>query len=1081
MMRTRRWSRLACFCFWLGCVLPCAGFTLQLVDGDGYPLSPFGPTVLEGAAVTLVAKVSDEGEATFAWYKNGALIPGASTNRFTIPAMTAADVAAYWATARRGDVVVSAYPTRVNLQLGTVPVIIDHPVSLIHVPGSDGYLHVYARAKGAVSYHWRRNGQLISAPNEQYLALDRLPASSIAGTYTVTVRTSAGEVTSEPAVVELAADRAPSLYSPQESLTLFLGEVLDLRVFSAGSPQPQLQWMKNGVAIAGATGYSYRVNPVTAAAAGAYTVVASNRAGSITSPVVNVGVVTGPPIIQHHPRSHTAIEGNVSLQVVALGAGPLTYQWLKDGQPIAGANSSYLDVSEAGTYAARVSATHGTTTSENAVVTLRSGAVRPLILNFSGSAAWVAPSRPLFFVQPSGLGKVSWFRDGVALPGVTTDHVDAGEPGIYVAEVSEGTRTERTAPIHSRWYYDEGPPILRAHPRSVTTGAGNPVYLYASAMGSRPLSYQWHYKGQAIPGATTDRWTIASVSASTAGDYRVTVSNALGQVTSDVATVAIASAPANQPPLILRHPRSNSDDYPRWVSLEIVVEDFGAGGSIRWLRNGSPVAGANSIFYSFYADQPSVEYVAEVTTASGSVRSRPAVVRVLPPRPPDDPPFVAKTYFDHAGYVGQNLSVWSSATGSGPITYRWYHNGQLVPGATGTELKLNPLKATSAGWYVQVATSPYGVVVSDPVFVRVIETPRVAAVTERGEGPVYVGDHVQLQPVWGELKGSDLSWRKGDRTVAPNADGSISLSNAQLQDAGRYELWYRNSDGAWRQIVFDLVVLDPAAARPDRIINLSTRLRVPASSPIIMGFVIGGTGAKPLLIRAVGPTLRLHKVPDFLPNPRLRLYQDRNEINGNDDWPSHQQELLTSVAVQIGAFPMEDNSVDAGLWCELQPGAYTVHVSASNQQGGIALVELYDLQPGERASSRLINVSTRGQVGRDADILIVGFVVVGDQPKQVLIRGVGPTLARYEVTGTLADPRLQLFRGEDQLHASDDWWEEDREARASAAAAVGAFPLDANSKDAALLVWLEPGAYTAHLSGANGGVGEGMVEVYEIP
>jgi uncharacterized protein (DUF1800 family) len=134
------------------------------------------------------------------------------------------------------------------------------------------------------------------------------------------------------------------------------------------------------------------------------------------------------------------------------------------------------------------------------------------------------------------------------------------------------------------------------------------------------------------------------------------------------------------------------------------------------------------------------------------------------------------------------------------------------------------------------------------------------------------------------------------------------------------------------------------------------------------------------------------------------------------------------------------------------------------------------LTPAFAQSARLANISTRGQVGVGADNLFGGFVVAGG-PKTVLVRAIGPGLAAFGVAGTLADPQLQVFSGQAKVAENDDWLAAD----SASFAQVGAFPLPAGSKDAVVVATLQPGAYTAQISGlgaANTGVA--ILEVYDL-
>jgi hypothetical protein len=158
-------------------------------------------------------------------------------------------------------------------------------------------------------------------------------------------------------------------------------------------------------------------------------------------------------------------------------------------------------------------------------------------------------------------------------------------------------------------------------------------------------------------------------------------------------------------------------------------------------------------------------------------------------------------------------------------------------------------------------------------------------------------------------------------------------------------------------------------------------------------------------------------------------------------------------------------------------GSYTVQISGVTGTG-IALAELYDTAPA--IGARLANVSARAQVGTGGGILIAGFAISGNVPKQVLIRGVGPALAGFGVAGTLTDPRLDLYRGTTVVQSNDNWG--GGTALTAAFSRTGAFALsNAASRDAALLVTLAPGSYTAQVSGVNSTTGVALVEVYEVP
>ena len=154
-------------------------------------------------------------------------------------------------------------------------------------------------------------------------------------------------------------------------------------------------------------------------------------------------------------------------------------------------------------------------------------------------------------------------------------------------------------------------------------------------------------------------------------------------------------------------------------------------------------------------------------------------------------------------------------------------------------------------------------------------------------------------------------------------------------------------------------------------------------------------------------------------------------------------------------------------------GSYTVTVTtgAGSVTSLPAVVSL---------ANRLGNISGRFQVGTGANIGIVGFVVSSytGASKQILIRGVGPSLSQFGLSGVLAQPVLSVFDSTGRLVASSSGWNGAPDITAAGVTA-GAFPLAFGSTDAALVLNLAPGAYTAQIAGAGSSAGVALAEVYE--
>ena len=278
-------------------------------------------------------------------------------------------------------------------------------------------------------------------------------------------------------------------------------------------------------------------------------------------------------------------------------------------------------------------------------------------------------------------------------------------------------------------------------------------------------------------------------------------------------------------------------------------------------------------------------------------------------------------------------------------------------------------------------------------------------------------------------------------------------------------------------------------AENSRLINLSILTNISAADPdFTMGTVLGGTGTsgnKPLLVRAVGPSLGALGVPDTLDDPKLEMFAGPATFATNDNWGGGT--ALSNAFVQVGAFAYTaGNSRDAALFnAATPPRDYTVRVSSGVAgASGAVIAELYDATAASAftaTTARLINVSVRKHLDAGAT-LTAGFVIGpsgGTVARTVLVRAIGPGLGVFGVPGTMPDPKLELFSGANVIAASDNWGGD--ASLTAAGKAVGAFAIaDLQSKDAMILVTLAPGNYTAQVTGSGSG-GVALVEVYEVP
>lgn len=268
--------------------------------------------------------------------------------------------------------------------------------------------------------------------------------------------------------------------------------------------------------------------------------------------------------------------------------------------------------------------------------------------------------------------------------------------------------------------------------------------------------------------------------------------------------------------------------------------------------------------------------------------------------------------------------------------------------------------------------------------------------------------------------------------------------------------------------------------------NLSVRARAGSGAQTLIVGYITANGSTSVLARGAGPALGGFGVPDPLADPSLTLFQGPIALAQNQDWSAGTDAgALASTAARVGAFAFAPGSRDAALLASAPTGAYTLQVASSDGGSGVALAELYltSAPPTSQQSPRIINFSVRTQVGTGADALIAGFTVAGPNTRKLLIRAIGPSLAPFGVTGTLADPQLTLFRGNLPIGENDQWgsYETPYGGIYEATRVAGAFALPPTSKDAALIANLPPGGYTVRVTGVGDTTGVALLEVYELP
>jgi phosphoesterase family protein len=265
----------------------------------------------------------------------------------------------------------------------------------------------------------------------------------------------------------------------------------------------------------------------------------------------------------------------------------------------------------------------------------------------------------------------------------------------------------------------------------------------------------------------------------------------------------------------------------------------------------------------------------------------------------------------------------------------------------------------------------------------------------------------------------------------------------------------------------------PTPAPNTLLLNDSTRLRTGSGDSVMIGgFIVGGSVKKKVIVRGIGPSIKINgtPVPGTLQDPVIELHKsDGTILSANDNWKDMQQAEIQAS----GLAPTDDR--ESAISISLDPGNYTVVLSGKDGASGIGLVEAYDVEQGSTA--RLLNISTRGQVQTGNNVMIGGVILGGSDYARVIFRGLGPSIAvnGVPVPGTLADPTLELHDGNGAPLAFNDNWKDSQQAEIQQS---GLAPTD--DRESAIIGSFAPGQYTVILRGKNDTTGLGLVEAYKL-
>lgn len=466
---------------------------------------------------------------------------------------------------------ISGTATLTVVQLAQLPSFTTQPRSMLIQPGQTASFTTQVSGTPAPTLQWQRRD---SATGSDWA---NVGANGTAANYTtppialadngtqfrLLATNSAGSVASDIATVSVNTSVvAPAITSQPMSISVVRGSEAVFAVNVSGTEALSYQWFKAGVAINGANAPQLKIANSSDGDAAAYTVTASNTAGTVTSTQASLSVTAAAPTvvapsIQTQPAAVAVTEGNVATFAVgAAGSGPMTFQWRRNGSNIAGATAAAYTIAavttaDAGNYSVVVGNSAGSATSQAATLAVAPGAstpvlVAPVIVTPPPGLVITAGMSGYLGVTAQGSGPLAyrWFHNGAEVSGQTgatyeIKTASTQDVGSYRVEVSNAAGAVMSGLSQVVLL---GAPAVTTQPAAAAVTEGQGATFSVAASGD-VLRYQWLRNGGAIAGADAASYTTPALALGDGGAvYSVIVYNGAGLVFSNGAVLTVAPA-----------------------------------------------------------------------------------------------------------------------------------------------------------------------------------------------------------------------------------------------------------------------------------------------------------------------------------------------------------------------------------------------------------------------------------------------------------------------------------------------------------------------------------------------------------
>ncbi len=1040
---------------------------------------PTSQTVVTGATASLSVVASGTTALSYQWRKAGANIAGnasATTATLTLANAQAADVASYdvVVTNASGSIVSNAVTLTVT---AASPIITNSPLTAAGTVGTP-FSFTIAASGSPTSYTATplpaglavnaTTGAITGTPTTAGTTAVLLGATNASGTGNATLT-----------VTVAAAGVAPIVTNSPLTAAGTVGTPFSFAITASGSPTSYTATpLPAGLVLNGTTGVI--TGTPTTVGTTAVLLGATNATGTGNATLtITVAAAGTAPIITNSPLTAAGTVGTPFSFTITASGSPTSYTAtpLPAGLVLNVTTGAITGTpTTVGTTAVLLGATNATGTGNATLtITVAAAGTAPIITNSPLTAAGTVGTPFSFVITASGSPTAytaSPLPAGLtivaATGAITGTPTTVGTTAVLLGATNASGTGNATLTITVA--AAGVAPVITNNPLTAAGTVGTPFSFVITASGV-PTSYA----ASPLPaGLTLVAATGAITGRPTATGTTVVLLGATNAAGTGNATLTITVAAAGVAPSITNNPLTAAATVGTPFSFTITA----TGSPTSFTASGLPLGLSLNSVTGVITGTPIAESTSTVQLTAQNAAGADSATLTVTVAAASVAPIISNYPLTAAATVGTPFSF--TITASGPPT--GYAASGLPPG-----LALNALTGVVSGTPTTAGTAVVTLTVTnsagiDTASLIITVAPAAVApiITSPTSAPGVVGTPFVTYLI--SATGLPTSFAASGLPAGLTINPLTGAINGTPTTAGTSfaTIQATNSTGTNSIILTITIAPQPSS----RIVNFSARaLSGPGDQTLILGFVVAGNG-KNLLIRGIGPSLSLFGVVNTLADPFLTLYGATGAGATNDNWQTtsagqDQGALIAATAARVGAFPLPNGSKDSSLLFTVDSGAHTTGLVRPNSTTGVALIEIYDTDL--ISVSRLINVSARMNVTAGEGTLIAGLVIAGNAPKTVLVRGVGPTLSALGVSGVLADPQITVFSGNTQIAANDNWeiGASTPAVLSAVSAQVGAFALQSGSKDAALLLTLQPGIYTVQVTGVGNTTGVALIEVYD--